>query len=147
MRFLSSSALAKAPKLRLAANCSAAEAIGIPPGALQRSLGLWHLVHASLAPAALLGRPYPQNGATAPGTQAPSPASDDAFRRPVGALFLARGGLRLGGGRLFLGRLGPLGLVGGKHLLLDQSDRAARLLHLGLGAGRGIVDGELQGCL
>src|SRR5690348_5743690 len=30
MRFLSSSALASAPKLRLAANCSAAETIGLP---------------------------------------------------------------------------------------------------------------------
>src|SRR6516162_1918224 len=125
MRFLSSSALAKAPKLRLAASCSAAETICLSLGPIPRvPRGLtptWDRrpIHAS-APSAL------------------------AVPTRRGGLFVGGGSLRLGRLGLLGGRLLALGLVGRQHLPFDQGNRPAGALHRRLGAGSGMIDSECQ---
>ena len=123
IRFLSSSALAKAPKFRLAASCSAAETIAALPGppASARLVARW-------LPPTWDRRPW-CNAAIGFQPARPTARRGPLTRRGVAracALFLARRGLRLAGLGLLGGGFLALGLVGREHLLLDQRDRRRR---------------------
>src|SRR5262245_4006311 len=114
MRFFSSSALAKAPKLRLAASCSAAETIAQLPGPPGRPT--LHYSPVLGLPQRWAVKSLPTSAARLPNRE---PARGFRLWQPTG-LLLARCRLRLHGCGLLGGRLLALGLVGGQHLLLDQ---------------------------